>query len=418
MKVSELFTKTRKEAPAGEPSKNAQLLMRAGFVHKQMAGVYAYLPLGKKVIENITKIVREEMNAIGGQEVQLTALQPKELWEITDRWDDKKVDIWFKTQLKAGGELALAMSHEEPLTDLLTNYITSYTDLPLLAYQIGTKFRNELRAKSGLLRGREFTMKDMYSFARDETEHQKLFNEVKNAYIKIFERIGLGDRTFFTTASGGVFSSEYSYEFQTVTASGEDIIYLDRDKKIAINEEVYSDKVIHELGLNKTKLEKVKASEVGNIFNLGSKYSKPLSLSFLSEANTKEQVVMGCYGLGISRVMGVIAEDLSDEKGLVWPKAIAPAQVYLIRLDDDTKVIKQADELYEHLTRKGIEVLYDDRNVRPGEKFADADLIGLPYRVIVSKKTISDNKVELKARKSDSATLLTEAEVVETLIKK
>lgn len=418
MRISELFTKTSREIPAGELAKNAQLLIRAGYINKEMAGVYSYLPLGKKVLDNITNIVKEEMNGIGGQEILLSSLQPKELWEKTGRWDDKEVDVWFKTNLKSGSEVGLGWTHEEPLVQLLKNYLNSYQDLPKLIYQVQTKFRNELRAKSGLMRGREFIMKDMYTFALDESQHQKLFNEVKHAYIRIFDRLGIGHKTFYTTADGGSFSSDYSYEFQTIDESGEDLIYLDRDQKLAINEEIYSDKVVSELGLNKSKLEKVKTSEVGNIFNLGTKYSAKLGLTYMSEINTSEDVVMGCYGLGVSRVMGVIAEVLSDESGLVWPKSVAPAQVYLVRLGTSATVMKAADELYNRLTRASVEVLYDDRDTHPGEKFADADLLGLPYRVVVSEKTVSEKKVELKARTSKTSTLITPTEIVETLTEK
>ncbi len=414
MKLSTLFTKSKKDVPAGETAKNAQLLIKAGFVEKEMAGVYAYLPLGKKVLDNITRVVKEEMNIIGGQEISLTALQPKELWEVTGRWNDDVIDVWFKTKLNSGGEIGLGVSHEEPLTALLKNYITSYQDLPVFIYQVQTKFRNELRAKSGLMRGREFLMKDMYSFARTEEEHQKLFTEAKKSYERVFKRLGLSDKTFFTTADGGMFSSDFSYEFQTVTDNGEDIIYLDRDKNIAVNEEIMNDEVLSKLGLKKENLEQLKASEVGNIFNLGTKYSKPFELNYLSEDNKLEPVIMGCYGLGISRVMGVIAEILSDDKGLVWPEEIAPARFYLINLGSDSEVIEAANELYKRLIDEGIEVLYDDRDVHAGEKFADADLSGIPYRVVISNKTVAQEKVELKPRLSSEPELLSIDKLIET----
>lgn len=414
MRLSKLFTKTKKEIPSGETAKNAQLLIQAGFVEKEMAGVYAYLPLGKKVLDKISAIVKEEMNYIGGQEVQLTSLQPKELWEVTGRWSDDVVDIWFKTKLKGGGEIGLGMSHEEPLTALVKNFITSYNDLPVYIYQVQTKFRNELRAKSGLMRGREFLMKDMYSFTRNEEEQQKLFAEAKGAYERVFQRLGLGDRTFFTTADGGIFSSDFSYEFQTITESGEDTIYLDRDKNIAVNEEILNDEVLSKLGLVRSNLEVVKASEVGNIFNLGTKYSVPFELNYLDEDNKLKPVVMGCYGLGISRVMGVIAEVLSDDKGLVWPEEIAPARFYLINLGTDKEVIDNCNEVYNRLIDQGIEVLYDDRDVHAGEKFADADLSGIPYRVVISKKTVPQNKVELKSRLSNDSELLSIDKLIET----
>lgn len=414
MKLSTLFTKTKKENPSGETARNAQLLIKAGFIEKEMAGVYAYLPLGKRVLDKITHIVKQEMNYINGQEIQLTSLQPKELWEITGRWDDEVVDVWFKTKLNTGGEVGLGWSHEEPLTNLLKDHITSYQDLPIFIYQVQTKLRNELRAKSGIMRGREFLMKDMYSFARTEAEHQKLFSEVKGAYERVFQRVGLADRTFFTTAEGGSFSSDFSYEFQTLVDNGEDTIYLDRDKNIAVNQEIMSEEVLSKLGLVRSNLEELTASEVGNIFNLGTKYSTPLELNYLDEDNQLKPVIMGSYGIGISRVMGVIAEVLSDERGLVWPEEIAPAQFYLINLGNEQDVIEYCNELYKRLIDHGIAVLYDDRDVHAGEKFADADLMGIPYRVVVSNKTVAQKKVELKSRLSNETELLSIDKLVET----
>lgn len=398
MKRSQLFSKTQKQHPADEPSKNAQLLSRAGFVHKEMAGAYTYLPLGLMVLDNISKVVREEMNAVGGQELRLTILQEPSLWQKTGRWDDEMVDIWFKTELKAGGQLGLGMTHEEPLTNLLRNYINSYKDLPVLAYQIQTKLRNELRAKSGLMRGREFLMKDMYSFTADQTQHEQIYETIKTAYGKVYERLGLGPQTFVTFASGGMFS-KFSHEFQTLIPAGEDTIYLDRSKKLAVNQEVVSDEVLAELGLQRDKLEEVKAAEVGNIFSLGSKFSKPLGLSYSGEDGQSKEVLMGCYGIGVSRCMGVIAELTSDEQGLVWPEEVSPFKVYLARVGNDSGTVDTAEELYNYLTNAGIAVLYDDRSeARPGEMFADADLMGFPYRLIVSQKTIASGQHELKKR--------------------
>ena len=414
MRLTKLFTKTKKDIPTNETAKNAQLLIQAGYIYKEMAGVYAFLPLGKKVLDNITKIVKEEMNLIDGQEVQLTGLQPRDIWDVTGRWNDNVIDVWFKTKLNSGGELGLGVTHEEPMTDLVKSHINSYQDLPILTYQVQTKFRNELRAKSGLMRGREFLMKDMYSFAKTEAEHQRLFAEVKGAYERIFQRIGLADKTFFTTADGGMFSSDFSYEFQTIAETGEDTIYLDRDKNIAVNEEILNEQVLERLGLVKSKLEVKKASEVGNIFNLGTTYSKPFELNYLDENNKLNPVIMGSYGLGISRVMGVIAEVLSDEKGLVWPIEISPARFYLINLGSDEEVVEFANELYKRLIDDGIEVLYDDRDVRAGEKFADADLSGIPYRVVVSNKTVVQKKVEVKSRVGNDEELLTIDKLIET----
>ncbi len=407
MRQSTLFTKTRHEAPADEVSKNAQLLMRAGYIYKEMAGAYVFLPLGLRVLNNINTIIREVMNTVGGQELQMTALQNPEVWTATDRWRDEVVDVWFRTQLKVGGEVGLGFTHEEPLTALMKQHISSYRDLPVLAYQIQTKFRNETRAKSGLLRGREFLMKDMYSFARDQEEHDALYEKIKEAYHVIFERLGIGERTFLTAASGGSFS-KFSHEFQTITDAGEDIVYLDREQRIAINEEVYTDEVIAQLGVNKDKLEKVAVCEVGNIFTLGTRFSEPLGLTYTdAEGNTKP-VFMGSYGIGPSRLMGIIAECLSDEKGLIWPKEIAPYKVHLVLLNgEDESVRMQADALYGQLRERGVEVLYDDRaDVHTGEKLGDADLMGIPLRVVMSTRSLDAGGVEVKERASKESKIV------------
>jgi prolyl-tRNA synthetase len=413
MRLSQLFTKTSKTVPADETAKNAQLLIKAGYIHKEMAGVYAYLPLGKQVLHNISRIVREEMDAIGGNEVWMTVLQPKEIWEKTDRWDDKKVDNWFKTKLANGTELGVGLTHEEPITDMLRDFVNSYRDLPVYIYQIGTKFRNELRAKSGLMRGREFLMKDMYSFSRNQAEHDEFYEKAAEAYMNIYQRLGLGDITYRTYASGGIFS-KFSDEFQTLSDIGEDTIYLHEGKRIGVNKEVYTDEVLNELGLNKDELVEKKAVEVGNIFPLGSKYSNALGLYYTDESGQQQSVVMGSYGIGISRLMGLLAEHFADDKGLVWAEAVAPAQVYLARLGDSEAVIKQADELYEKLQQENIEVLYDDRDARPGEKFGDADLLGIPYRVVVSDKTVDSGTYELKARTENDSRQVGLEELVKT----
>jgi prolyl-tRNA synthetase len=414
MRLSQLFTKTTRNVPADETAKNAQLLIRAGFIHKEMAGVYAYLPLGLRVLENIKQIVREEMDAIGGQELIMTSLQRKELWETTDRWDDKQVDVWFKSQLKNGTAVGLAWSHEEPITAMMKNYLSSYRDLPAYAYQFQTKLRNELRAKSGIMRGREFVMKDLYSYSRSEAEHQKFYDAVTAAYMKVFKRVGLGDSTFFTLASGGAFT-QFSHEFQTVSEAGEDTIYLNKAKKIAINKEVLSDEVLKQLAVKRDELEEVEAAEVGNIFNFGTSKSEQLGLYFTDEDGKQQPVVLGSYGIGITRLAGVIAEHFADDKGLVWPEAVAPAKVYLARLGNDAKVVKQADDLYERLTAGGVQVLYDDRDARPGEKFADADLLGIPYRLVISDKTVAGDHYELKARTEDTARQVSQGELLKTL---
>ncbi|HRC27860.1 MAG TPA: His/Gly/Thr/Pro-type tRNA ligase C-terminal domain-containing protein [Candidatus Saccharimonas sp.] len=405
MRLSQNFTKTSKTAPADEIARNAQLLIRAGYIHKMMAGVYAYLPLGLRVIENIRQIVREEMNAVGGQEVQMTALQPRELWEKTDRWDDNKVDNWFKTTLKNGTELGVGLSHEEPIVDSLIPFVNSYKDLPVSVYQIQTKFRNELRAKSGLLRGREFMMKDLYSFARTQEEHTKLYEELAAAYLRVYDRLGIGADTYRTAADGGYFTDKFSDEFQTLTEVGEDTIYVDEQKRFAVNKEVMNDETLQKLGLSRDALVEKRAVEVGNIFPLESKYSDALGLYYVDENGERQSVIMGCYGIGISRVMGVIAEKFADDKGLVWPENIAPAKVYIVQIGEAARVV--ADELYAELMAKGIETIYDDRDERPGAKFADAELMGIPYRVTVSDRLLAQQQFEFTSRKTGETELLT-----------
>jgi prolyl-tRNA synthetase len=414
MKVSQLFTKTKKQAPADEVAKNAQLLIRAGFVSKDMAGVYSYLPLGLKVLNNISRIVREEMDAIGGQEVLMPALQIKERYEATDRWSDDEVDVWFKTKLANGSEVGLGFSHEENLVPIVKGFVDSYRDLPFAPYQIQNKFRNELRSKSGLMRGREFLMKDMYSFSLNQQQHDEFYEKAQEAYRRVYDRMGIGERTFMTFASGGSFS-KFSHEFQTLSEAGEDTIYLSRDKNIAINKEVLTDEIMAELGVKREDLEEVKGIETGNIFGLGTKFSAPFDLAVEDESGQRQTIIMGCYGIGVSRVMGTVAELWSDDRGLIWPEEIAPYRVYLARLGSDETVVTAADELYRILTDAGISVLYDDRDVRAGEKFADADLMGIPYRLVVSAKTVQSGKHELKGRTQDEAQLLSESEVVKTL---
>jgi len=415
MKRSQLFIKTRKDAPADETAKNAQLLIRAGFVHKEMAGVYVFMPLGLRVLENIKQVVREEMDAVGGQEVQMTVLQPKEIFEKTDRWDDAKVDNWFKTKLVNGTELGMGLTHEEPIVDMLSDYLSSYKDLPVLVYQIQTKFRNELRAQAGLLRGREFTMKDMYSFARNQEEHEKVYEDVALVYTRVFDRLGIGDITYRTYADGGIFTERFSDEYQMLSEIGEDTIYVDQERKLAVNKEVIDDKRLDDTDIDKTQLIEMKAIEVGNIFPLESKYTDALGVYYTDQEGNQQKIIAGCYGIGISRLMGALAEHFADDKGLVWPENVAPAQVYLARLGEDNEVVTAADELYDKLQSQGVEVLYDDRDVRPGEKFADADLMGIPYRVVVSVKTLEQDKVELKKRTEDQANLVSIDELLEQL---
>ncbi len=393
MRQSKLFAKTLREAPKDEMSINARLLIRAGFVHKEMAGVYTILPLGLRVINKIAEIVRDEMNKTGGVEMQSAALQKKETWEKSGRWSENVVDSWFKTKLKNGSELGLAFTHEEPLADMMTNFVSSYKDLPLYVYDIRTVFRNEARAKSGLMRGREFFWKALYSFSKNEAEHNEYYEKSKQAYLNILERIGLGDKTYITFASGGSFS-KYSHEFQTISESGEDTIYVDEKKKIAVNKEVYTDEVLRDLGLKKNELAEKKAIEVGNIFSLGYKFSEPFGLKYKDESGKDQVVYMGSYGFGLSRAMGTIAELCNDEKGLIWPESVAPFRIHLISIGKN----EAAEKIYQDLLKNNAEVLFDDREESAGRKFADADLIGIPWRAVISEKSLGSGGIEIKKR--------------------
>ncbi len=413
MRLTNLFTKTSKNSPADEVSKNAQLLIKAGFVYKEMAGVYAYLPLGLRVIEKIKQVVREEMNAVNSQEIIMTGLQRKEIWEQTGRWDDAVVDIWFKTKLKDDTEVGLGWSHEEPIVEMLKQYVKSYKDLPISVYQFQTKMRNELRAKSGIMRGREFVMKDMYSLHSSAQDLDNYYNQVIDAYKRVYDRLGIGDDTYVTFASGGAFT-KFSHEFQTICDAGEDVIYLHRGRNIAINEEVLDD-AVKELGVSREELEAVKTAEVGNIFNFGSQKTDDMGLKFTDASGQQASIYLGSYGIGITRVMGVVVEKLSDEKGIVWPESIAPAKVYLIGIGSDES-IKKADELYKDLSDRGVEVVYDDRDLRPGQKFADAELMGIPYRVTVSDRLLAENNFELTVRSSGETSILTRDALLDKLV--
>jgi len=400
MKQSRLFTKTRKEAPADEVSKNAQLLIRAGYIHKEMAGVYDLLPLGIRVVENIKTIIRDEMNAIGAEEFLMSSLQSKEIWTATKRWNDDIVDVWFKSNLNAGGEVGFGWSHEEPITELMKNHIDSFRDLPIYVYQFQNKFRNELRAKSGIMRGREFIMKDMYSYSRNAEEHELFYQKTITAYHKIFDRLGIGQNTFVTFATGGAFT-QFSHEFQTICEAGEDVIYLNREKNIAINEEVLNDETLTDIGIRRDELTKVTTAEVGNIFNFGTQKGEEMELSFMEENGKPQYIHLGSYGIGVTRLVGVIAENLSDDKGLVWPESIAPFRVHLLTFGLNDAVIREADGLYHDLVQAGVEVLYDDRiGLNPGEKLRDADLIGIPYRLVLSEKSKENGGVEITKRAS------------------
>jgi prolyl-tRNA synthetase len=561
MRQSQLFTKTKRESPADEVAKNAQLLIRGGYIHKEMAGVYAFLPLGLRVIEKIKNIVREEMNAVDGQEVVMTTLQPRDIWEKTDRWDDAKVDNWFKTKLKNGTELGVGLTHEEPIVDVIKDYVSSYRDLPLSLYQIQTKFRNEARAKSGILRGREFLMKDMYSFSRNQDEHTQVYEKVAIAYQRVYQRLGIGDITYRVKADGGIFTDRYSDEFQTLTPVGEDTLFKVPDTDIYFNQEIApsqaipalqenvemmpmkevfgenivgveelakflnvapesttktmiyttdkedvvavavrgdyqineiklrkvlgvkkvvladesivqkttgsvvgyagliglpsevkvivddscKDRINFEMGANKSNYHNINvnwgrdvaipekfydvklakkgdihpetgksyelhnAVEVGNIFPLESKYTDALDVFYLDENKEKKSIIGGCYGIGISRTMGVLVEIFSDDKGIIWPESVAPFKVHLLGLGED---MIEAEALYKSLTAEGIEVLFDDRaGLTAGEKFTDADLLGMPWRVVVSKRSLENGGAEVKKRADAEGRIVALADV-------
>lgn len=411
MKFSQLVTKTAKQIAESDVSRNAQLLTRAGYISRLMAGVYSYLPLGLRVLTKVENIVREEMNAIGGQEILMPALQPREIWDTTGRWEGAQ-EVMFSFKGPNDREVALGPTHEEVVTPLVQQFVHSYRDLPTAVYQMQTKFRKEARAKSGLLRGREFRMKDLYSFHRTQVSLDEYYERAIQAYRNVYKRCGLGDITFLTVATGGMFS-KYSHEFQTVTPFGEDVIYKIPGQNLAINKEIINDEeALQEFvpGYAPGKdlgLEEVKSIEVGNIFKLGTKFTGPFNMNFTDAEGKQNPIVMGCYGIGISRVVGTVAEVLSDDAGLIWPGEVAPYQVHLITLARDEAERARTDEIYAQLMNAGIEVLYDDRlGPRAGEKLADADLLGIPMRVLISHKTLEKNSAEVKARADKEAQLI------------
>lgn len=409
MHQSQLFTKARKEAPADEVVKNAKLLIRAGFVDKLQAGVYTYLPLGLRVLKNIENIIREEMNSAGGQEILMPSLHPKELWQTTGRWDT--MDDLYRVSDSSGREHALGPTHEEIVVPLVKQFVSSYRDLPFSVYQFQNKFRMELRAKSGILRGREFIMKDMYSFHANEADLVTYYEIMKGVYARVFERVGLGARTYLTFASGGSFS-KYSHEFQTITPAGEDTIYICDRCRVAVNKEIIAEQSTCPSCENK-ELREETAIEVGNIFNLRTKFSDPFKLTYKDEEGKERPVVMGCYGIGLGRILGTVVEVLGDDKGLVWPRSIAPFAVHLVEIVSvNTRVREEAEKLYHEFLEQGIEVLWDDREARAGEKFVESDLIGIPLRVVVSEKTLAEGKFEVKDRVTEEVSMVDRAELI------
>lgn len=385
MKASKYLLKTEKELPRDADSINASFLVRAGYVQKQMAGVYALLPLGLRVYRKIENIIREEMDAVGGQEVLMNVLQPKELWQETGKWEGIK-DIMYRV----GEDVGLAPSHEEQVTDIIRKKVSSYKDLPLSIYQIGVKFRNEPRAKSGLLRGREFMMKDMYSFHATEEDFEKYYQEVAQAYKKSFDRIGL--ETKYVAAGGGMFTDR-SDEFQVICPTGEDTIYHCDKCDFTENKEISKlsggDKCPKCGGIIKEE----KSIEVGNIFPLDNKYSSKMGAKFLDADGKEKDLIMGCYGIGLTRVLATLVEVYYDQQNskMFWPKSVAPFAVEIISINKN----EEAEKLYAELSSKNIEVLYDDWEISAGEKFADADLVGAPIRIIVSEKSLNAGGVEI-----------------------
>jgi len=414
MRQSQLFTKTLREAPKDEKGKNAQLLIRAGFIYKEMAGVYTFLPLGLRVLKRIEEIIRTEMNKISGQEVLMPVLQPKVLWEKTDRWAKGIGKVMYKTKDQSGKELALGPTHEEVLTNIISKYIKSYKDLPLAIYQIQTKFRKEPRARSGLLRCREFGMKDLYSFHSSVEDFKKYYETVKKSYLKILRKFGLD--ALLTEASGVGFTEGYTHEFQVLAKDGEDEIIYCPKKHFAQNKEIAKFKKGEPCPLCKKGLLEGKSIEVGNIFPLGTKYSQALDAYFIDRDGKRKPIIMGCYGLGTSRLIATIVELYHDEKGIIWPKSVAPFQVHLIQTGNSKRIIKAASKLYQDLQNQEVEVLYDDREDKSvGEKFADCDLIGIPYRLVVSERTLKRGSVEMKKRSDKKIKLVKVGKIVSFL---
>jgi len=422
MLLSALFTKTTKDAAHDADSKNAEFLARAGYISKTMAGVYSYLPLGLRVLRSIEQIVREEMDKIGGQEVWLSALSPSENWKKTGRWEPKDFDALFHLPAADNQEYALNPTHEEIITPLVKQYVHSYRDLPFGAYQMQTKFRNERRAKSGILRGREFLMKDLYSFHTDQADLDRYYEVVMGAYDQIFARLGLAEMTYLTYASGGSFS-QYSHEYQVVLPQGEDVIFISEEaekkgKRVAINKEIYTAGETKCPLTGGTAFREAKGSEAANIFKLGTKFSAPFGLQYTAEDGSRKDVLMGCYGVGISRLMGIIVEAMADENGLKWPKNLVPVHAHIVPLakSADEEAYTVAKTLYEKLESQGVTCLFDDRiDSSVGSRMADADLLGFAYRIVISPKTLKEKKLEVKDRLTGEMTMMDEKELLEVL---
>jgi prolyl-tRNA synthetase len=423
MLYSKLFGKTSKTAPHDADSVNARYLTQGGFIDRVMAGVYTWLPLGLRVLRKVENIVREEMDALGAEEILMPALEPKENWERAGRWD--KMDVLYKIKSRDGREIALGPTHEEIVTPLVGKFVKSYKDLPVALYQIQIKFRDEPRAKSGTLRGREFEMKDLYSFHADEADLEKYYPQVVKAYLKLFKRLGI--KAEITSALGGSFSPT-SDEFQLIAESGEDkLFFCERDKKY-FNQELIGDKTACPMCGAELKKE-VRGIEIGNIFKLKYKFTDAFNIQYADKDGKMKKVVMGCYGIGVSRLVGAIVEASHDERGIIWPKSVAPYLVHLIVLSGKDRsypllkkgrrggVFGAAVKIYDDLIEAGIEVLYDDRDISPGEKFADADLLGLPLRLVVSSRTLEKNAVEWKERAGVAVKMVKITNVVKEALK-
>ncbi|GLQ21402.1 proline--tRNA ligase [Algimonas porphyrae] len=402
IRYSDLFTKTSMAAPQEENSANARLLVRAGYVSRVMAGVYAYLPLGKRVLDKIEAIIHDEMQAIGGHELLLPGLHPQENWKATGRWD--KFDVLFKTHGEDGPEYALGPTHEEVIVPVVKSFVQSYRDLPFYTYQIQTKFRNELRPKSGLLRGREFRMKDLYSFHATQDDLDAYYEKALQAYINVFERCGIGSVTVPTIASGGTFS-EWSHEFQTETAAGEDTVYYSAAKQMAVNDEV-KDKVLAQEDWANETLETRKTIEVGNIFKLGTKFAEDFGVKFQDSDGNSIHPVIGCYGIGTTRLLGAIAEVCHDENGLIWPESIAPFDVHVAQVGKGDELAAFTETVLAQLKALDLDVLLDDGPGSFGSKMKDADLIGIPVRIVIGSRAVKANAVEVKRRTDKDAEMI------------
>lgn len=407
MRFTNIVFKTEKQAPKEEVSINAQLLQRASFVDKLNSGIYTFLPLGFKVLKKIENIIREEMNLLGSQEILMPALHPKQYWQTTNRWET--MDDLYKLKDQSNREFALGPTHEEIVVPLIKKFVQSYKDFPFSVYQIQTKFRAELRAKSGLLRGREFVMKDLYSFHLTEEDLDNFYEKVKKSYFSIFKKLGIGEETYLTFASGGSFS-KFSHEFQTLSEAGEDIIFICQNCHQAINKEIKNE-VERCPNCSSNKFEKAKSIEVGNIFKLKDKFTRPFNF-FVKDKDGREKIVlMGCYGIGLNRCLGTIVEKNHDEKGIIWPTSVAPFEIYLISLDNK----KEGEDFYQQLTKNNFEVLYDDREESAGVKFADADLVGIPLRIVLSKKLKEKGQIEIKIRKTGEIKIVNQKDSLKVL---